>query len=137
MQRIVLGTSKTGREISTLIVDEVTELTPQAKQAPTPSASAIPKSLKLLFAALDQAIDDHGHEIQAFGTIGVKVRGVAEQHVRELYFRRIAETADPDEDLDKLADRQRKNFKNNVESALKREILIAQERNGERFMWRP
>jgi hypothetical protein len=135
MQRIVLGIGKTGREISTLIVDEVTELTPQATPQ-APSAAAIPKTLRLLFAVLDQAIDDHGQEIQAFGTNGTKVRAVADSHVKKIYFDRIADKAEPDENPDKLTDRQRKNFKNNVEAALKREALIAQEHNGERFLWR-
>jgi hypothetical protein len=136
MQPIALGTGKTGREISTLIIDEVTELTPQAKPQ-APSASAIPKPLKLLFAVLEQALDDYGQEIQAFGTDGVKVRAVAERHVRKLYFERIAERAEKDEDPDKLADRQRTAFKRAVKSALDARLLIAGDHKGERFLWKP
>jgi RecA/RadA recombinase len=68
---------------------------------------------------------------------GSTLRAVAEQHIRERYFARIAEKAEPDEDKQKLADKQRQGFKRAIKSALDARTLIAKDHKGERILWLP
>jgi hypothetical protein len=62
---------------------------------------------------------------------------VADEIVRSRYYARIAESAGPEEDRKKLAERQRKAFNNAVGAALKAERLMAAEREGKRLLWFP
>jgi len=102
-----------------------------------PAAKSVPKSLRLLMDVVAQALDEAGSEIRAFGGDGPKVRAVAERHIRKLYFDRIAEQADSDEDADKLYDRQRVSFKRAIKSAIDAKLLVADECGGERVIWLP
>ena len=134
MSRVVLGHDEDGDEISTLIVDSVEE----AQAAPSaPATKSVPKSLRLLMDVVAQVLDEAGADIRAFGAAGPKVRAVAERHIRKLYFDRIAEKADPDEDAEKLYDRQRVSFKRAIKSAIDAKLLVADECGGERFIWLP
>ena len=83
MARVVLGVSKTGREVSTLIVETVTEMALQMRAASNRNRPAIPKALKLLLGTVAESIGDRGEDIGAFGGGGVKVRAVAERYVRD------------------------------------------------------
>lgn len=135
MDRVVLGVSATGREVSTLVVAEVIETeTPVVR---TPNPPRVSKPLRLLLSVIKDALDEKGTAIQSFGAKGPTVRAIAERFVRPRYFARIAETAEPDEDEDKLRDRQRIGFKRAVEAALKSEALIAEDHQGERYFWFP
>jgi hypothetical protein len=134
MSRVVLGHDEDGDEISTLIVDSVEE----AQAAPSaPATKSVPKSLRLLMDVVAQVLDEVGADIRAFGAAGPKVRAVAERHIRKLYFDRIAEKADPDEDAEKLYDRQRVSFKRAIKSAIDAKLLVADECGGERVIWLP
>jgi AAA domain len=134
MSRVVLGHDEDGDEISTLIVDSVEE----AQAAPSaPATKSVPKSLRLLMDVVAQVLDEAGADIRAFGAAGPKVRAVAERHIRKLYFDRIAEKADPDEDAEKLYDRQRVSFKRAIKSAIDAKLLVANECGGERVIWLP
>jgi hypothetical protein len=134
LSRVVLGRDDDGGEISTLIVESVEEIqtVPRA-----PAAKSIPKSLRLLMDVVSQALDEAGADIRAFGVDGPKVKAVAERHIRKLYFDRIAEQAEPDEDAEKLYNRQRVSFKRAIKSAIDAKLFVADERNGERFIWLP
>ena len=125
---------KTGREVSTLIVDEVTESETPVNQPKKESAS---KSQRLLMAAIAEAIDDHGEAVRPSGASGPIVRAVAERHVRDLYFKRVAEKADPDEDAEKLYDRQRNGLKRALKTVIDSQALVAIDHKGERFLWLP
>lgn len=134
LSRIVIGHDEDGEEISTLIVDGVDEAQ-LASSAPV--AKSIPKSLRLLMDVVAEALSESGIEIQAFGASGPKVRAVAESHIRKRYFDRLAEQAEPDEDKGKLYDRQRQAFRRAIKSALDARNLVAEDKNGERFLWLP
>ncbi|WP_424362964.1 helicase RepA family protein [Methylocystis parvus] len=130
---VMLGVDQLGRAIKSAVVEWNGLPTPKAAQ----SEKAVPRSQRLLMDVIAEAIGDAGESFKPFGTDGPLVRGVAERAVRERYFARIAENADPDEDAEKLFDRQRKSFKRSVEAILKAKALIAAERKGERFVWLP
>jgi hypothetical protein len=65
------------------------------------------------------------------------VRAVAESHIRKRYFDRLAEQAEPDEDKGKLYDRRRQAFRRAIKSAIDAKNLVADDKNGERFLWLP
>jgi hypothetical protein len=134
LERVVLSVSKTGREVSTLIVDDVTEAEVLGS---VPKKESTAKSARLLMAAIVEAIDDHGEIIRPSGSSGPPVRAVAERHVRDLYFKRIAEKAEPDEDAAKLYDRQRNGLKRALKNVIDSQALIATDNKGERFLWLP
>lgn len=131
LSRVVVGHDEDGEEISTLIVDAVGEA---EKITEPPKAKAIPPSQRLLMSVVRQAIDATGRMVKPFEN-GPLVKAVSEQRIRDLYFARMAETADADEEPEKLYQRQRKNFRNAVAGALKAQSLAAQEIDGERFIW--
>ena len=132
--RVVLSRDEDGDEISTLIVESVEEV----ETAPrAPVTKSVPKSLRLLMDVVAQVLDEAGADIRAFGAAGPKVRAVAERHIRKLYFDRIAEKVDPDEDAEKLYDRQRVSFKRAIKSAIDAKLLVADECGGERVIWLP
>ncbi len=133
MERVVLGAAKTGREVSTLIVDEVTEAESQASASPKKSPA---KSARLLVTVITEALDDHGTNIRPFAD-GPNVKAVAERHVRIAYFKGIAEKAEAGEDADKLYDRQKKSFARAVKAQLDAKDLVAAEHDGERYLYFP
>jgi hypothetical protein len=132
--RVVVAHDEDGDEISTLVVDAIEDAEPAAC---APRAKAVPPSQRLLMTVVAEAIDEAGERFEPFGASGPQVRGVTDGKIRRLYFARIAEQADTDEDPEKLFDRQRKGFKRAVESALKAQSLAATDRKGERFIWFP
>jgi hypothetical protein len=134
LERFVLGVSKSGREVSTLIVDGVEEV---GAQTSTTARARTPKSARLLMAAIAEALDSHGTDIRPFGDEGPIVRAVAERHVRDIYFKRVAEKEDPDEDPDKLYDRQRVSFKRAIKGRIDTQDLVAADYREERFLWPP
>lgn len=134
LSRVVLGYDEEGDEISTLVVDSIEDFEPGVSVA---RARVAPPSLRLLMAVVTDAIDEAGERFRPFGKDGPLVRGVAERHIRDRYFARIAEQADPDEDKEKLFDRQRKGFRRAVENGLKAQGLVASDHKEERFIWLP
>jgi hypothetical protein len=133
LERVVIGHDEDGDEISTLVVNSVEDAEAAVNR---PRAKLIPPSQRLLMACVVDAIEQDGESFKPFSD-GPVVRGVADGAVRKLYFTRIAERADSDEDQDKLFDRQRKGFKRSIEAAIKSRAVIAIERKGERFLWLP
>lgn len=131
--RVVIGEDEDGDEISTLVVDEVEKA---EREINDDKPKAVARSQRLLMAVVAEAIDDANQTIRPFAN-GPEVRAASEAKIREIYFTRMAEKADPDEDPDKLYDRQRKNFRNAVEGALKAQALAAKEISGERLIWKP
>lgn len=132
LSRVAVGTDEDGDEISTLVVDAVDDA-----EAPTeaPKPKPVPPSQRLLMSVVMQAIDASGRAVKPFEN-GPMVKAVSEQQVRVMYFARMAETADADENPGKLYQRQRKNFRNAVAGGLKAQSLAAQEIDGERFIWK-
>ena len=108
LSRVILGHDRDGDEVSTLVVDEVVQA---GKEVVAPKAKPIPKSQRLLMDAVAHALEEKGiADFQPYGSNGPKVRAVADSHIRERYFARIAEKAEPDEDPRKRYDRQRRTF---------------------------
>lgn len=134
LSRIVIGQDEDGDEISTLVVDSIEDAAPGAS-AKRPKA--VPSSQRFLMAVVAEAIEEAGENVRPFGANGPPVRGVADGIIRSRYYARIAEQAAPDEDRTKLAERQRKAFNRAIADAIKATNLVADERNGERFIWLP
>ncbi len=131
LDRVVLGVSKTGREVSTLVVNEVTEA-----EAPTnsPRASAIPAGQRLLSDIISRAIDEAGKTVRPFAD-GPEVKAVADEAVRSRYYTAIAEKSEPDDDPDKLAARKRQAFNRALKAMLDAKRIAAREVQGERLLW--
>jgi AAA domain-containing protein len=135
LERVVLGVSKTGREVSTLIVDDVAEA--EAPAAKTATGRSVPKAQRLLMDVVASALDEKGVDLRPLGMDGPKVRAVADGHIRDRYFARVAEKAAPDEDESKLYDRQLKAFNRSIKAAIDAKSLIAADHKGDRFIWEP
>jgi hypothetical protein len=131
--RVVIVEDEDGDEVSTLVVDAI-------ENAATEDSGSRPKSVpqqqRLLMAVVSEAINEAGESYRPFAN-GPMVRAVCDGKIRTRYYARIAEQAEPDEDREKLASRQRKGFKRAIEAALKATMLSAGERNGERLIWLP
>ena len=133
LSRVVIGHDEDGDEISSLIVDAVED----AEGAKTEKPKAVPRSQRLLMSVIAEAIDEKGETFRPFEASGPIVRGVLDTVARGRFFARIAEQAAPDEDREKLADRQRKSFNRSLEAALRAETLMAMEKDGRRILWIP
>jgi hypothetical protein len=134
MSRIVIGYDEDDEEISTLIVEAVVDADSPGS---APRSKSVPPSQRLLMAVVGDVLDEMGADFQPFGSTGPKVRAAAEQHIRERYFTRVAERADPDEDKEKLQDRQRQAFKRAIKAAIDAQSLVAADHRGERLIWLP
>ena len=134
LSRVVVGYDEDGEEASTLVVDEVVETEATAKAEPNKS---VPRSKRLLMDVVATALDEKGEDILPFGRAGPKVRAVADSHIRDRYFARIAEKAAPDEDERRLYDRQLKAFNRSIKYAVDAKSLVAGDHKGERFIWLP
>jgi hypothetical protein len=72
--------------------------------------------------------------MQPFSADEPRVKAVFDEPVRDRYYTAIAERAGPDDDPDKLAQRQRRAFNRAIESMLKAKRLAAREVNGRRAL---
>eukprot|EP01037_Dinobryon_pediforme_P012167 gene12167-12255_t len=131
LERVDLGFDSDGDPISTLVVTAISE---GGKAAPTVTqAKDTPSMQRLLMDAFHEAVSEHGTDHQIYG--GPKVTAVAERFVRDVYYNRLAENPKPDDDADKLAERQRKNWNNSIKRLLDSMRLIAgQASSGERIL---
>ena len=134
LSRVVLGHDEDGDEVSTLIVDEVTE-------AETASGASKPKSVperqRLLLDIVVAAIDEFGETVRPFGADAPSVRTVFDEVVRDRYYAAIAEKADPGDGQEKVAERQRKAFNRAINAMLDAKRLVARDVGGRRMLWLP
>ena len=133
LERVVIAHDEDGDEVSTLVVDAIED----AESVQIEKPKSIPRAQRLLMSVIAEAIDETGEAFRPFGAGGPLVRGVVENEARKRFFARIAEQAEPDEDKEKLFDRQRKGFKRSIEAELKAETLMAVEKSGRRLLWLP
>ena len=119
LSRVVLGRNKYGREVSTLIVDDVVMAEAVAKG---PAPRSVSKSQRLLMDLVIAALDEAGEDFWPHAD-GPKVRGVADSHIRTRLYAAIAEMAGPQENPEAMAERQRKAFNRSIEAAVKPGIL--------------
>jgi KaiC/GvpD/RAD55 family RecA-like ATPase len=129
---LVIGDDAAGNCVKSAVVEW--EIGPMAN--PThPNQKQPPRSLRMLIAVVRQAImESEDPPIRPFAD-GPLIKAVSNDVVRHRYYLRIAETAEPDEDPKKLADRQRNAFNNSVKAALKSEYLMACNYDGIRYLW--
>jgi hypothetical protein len=135
LTREVLGIDEDGDEISTLVIENVEETDGSNQSAP--KSKDIPKQQRLLTEVVLHAIDEVGESFRPFGQEGPIVRGVSEAAARQRYYQRLAEQAEPDENIDRLAARQRKAFSRSVNSMADAKRLVTGNHNGVRFLWFP
>ena len=133
LSRVVMGQDEDGDEISTLVVGNIEDAEPAAL---APRTQSVPPAQRLLMAVLAEAIDEAGETFQPSAD-GPIVRAAADDAVRNRYYARIAERAEPDEDGDRIADRQRKAFNRSTEAAIKAQRIFAAEHKGRRVLWLP
>jgi hypothetical protein len=133
LDRIVIGLDEDGDEVSTLVIGRI-DYGSEAK-AGKPS-TAVPPGRRLLMDMVLEAIDEAGEDFRSFPD-GPMVRAVKDEAIRLRYYARIAEQAKPDEDANRLEQRQRKAFNRNIAAALAAKHLIARGRDGARMVWLP
>jgi hypothetical protein len=134
LTRVVVGKDADDDEISTLVVDSVEPGAIEGDKSP--QAKSIPRNMRLLVSMVAQAlIEDETAKTFRPWADGPLVKAVPDETVRRRYYDRMAEKAAPGEDPKKLADRQRQAFYTAVKDALKKEILVACQRDGTRFLW--
>jgi hypothetical protein len=127
-----IGMDAKGNCVKSAVVEW--EIGPMAGQAHMTQKQP-PRSLRMLIKVVHQAImESENPPIRPFGD-GPLIKAVSNDVVRNRYYLRIAETAEPDEDPKKLADRQRNAFNNAVKAALKSEYLMACNYDGVRYLW--
>ncbi|WP_400769350.1 AAA family ATPase [Methylosinus sporium] len=133
LSRVVIGRDEDGEDVSTLIVDGIEETDDDPK---TIAPKSIPASQRLFMEVVAQAIDEAGKRIRPSSEWPI-VSAVSEEIVRERYYERIAETPQPDDTPEKLAERQRKGFNRAAKAAIDARRLLASLKNGERVLWLP
>ena len=133
LSRVVIGEDEDG-DVSTLVVDAIEEA---EGGAPAQRSKSFPASQRLLMTVLAEAVSEGGEAFQPTGDRGPMVRAVADSVVRDAYYGRIAEQAEPDEDPGKLAARRRRAFNRAVAETIKAQRIAAGEDHGRRLLWLP
>jgi hypothetical protein len=126
LKRVVLAEDEEGDEISSLVVESITE----AEGAKPKKATGKPKpppSANLLMACVSEALGAKGRDMRPFAD-GPLLRAVSEACVRDVYYKRVA---------DKEPNTIRTAFWRGIKNALDRQDLVASEVGGERFIWLP
>ncbi len=131
LETVEIGIDEDGDPITSLIVVPVEG---GAARPAEKSERQPPRSQRLLFDCVNEALGEHGEEFRPY-TDGPKVKGVDDKAVRRIYYARVADQALPDEDQDKMEARRVKAFQRAVKSALDAKSLAAIERDGTRFLW--
>ena len=108
----------------------------QVDVKPNTKAALVPAQERLLRDMVEQAMIDAGFECHPFAD-GPKLKVVSEDAIRERYYARLAEKADPDETPEAMAARQQKAFRRSLNSALKAKRLIAAIHAGSTVVWFP
>jgi len=134
LTRVVVGVDEDGEEATTLVVDEVVETDAPATEQ---RARIVPRSQRLLSDIIVAAIDDAGEAVRPFGLDGPPVRAVSDEIIRSRLYAAIAEKASPDDDPDKVAERQRKAFSRSIADLLKAKTFTARDIKGRRMLWLP
>ena len=127
-----IGTDPNGRPIKSAIVRWKSRI---SKPEKAENSRSIPPSMRMLMDAVADAIADVGQSIRPIHD-GPVVTAVSEKAIRLRFDARLAERAEPDEDPEKLIDRQRKNFRNAIKSAIDRKAIMAAPWNGDRWIWK-
>jgi hypothetical protein len=135
LSRIVICKDKMGQEVSTLVVESVEPGVVEGTKAV--QKKSIPPSMQMLISVVEQLIGESENSPFKPFADGPLVKAVSDEVVRRRYYFRMAEKAKPGEDPQKLADRQRQAFYRTVGAALEAEVLMACQRDGERFLWIP
>ena len=133
LSRVVMGQDEDGDEISTLVVGNIEDAEPSAL---APRKQSVPPAQRLLMAVAAEAIDEDGETMRPLAD-GPVVRAVADNIVRDRYYARIAEQAEPDEDKDRIAERRRRAFNRAIANAIKAQRIVAAEHKGRRVLWLP
>ncbi|MGB5087054.1 MAG: AAA family ATPase [Methylocystis silviterrae] len=133
LSRVVMGQDEDGDEISTLVVVSVED---EGPATPAPRPQRIPPAQRLLMSVVATAIDEGGEMICPLAG-GPAVRAIADNIVRNSYYASIAEQAEPHEDKDKIAERQRRTFNRAIADAIKAQRVFAAVHDGERYLWLP
>jgi AAA domain-containing protein len=96
----------------------------------------VPRSQRLLMSVIHEALDEAGQDMRPLQD-GPIVRAVTADIVRDRFYIRIAEEAEPGEDQERLAERRRKAFSRAIDAEIKAKLLIAALFNGDRVIWLP
>ena len=136
LMRVVIAKDKDGDEISTLVVESIESGAVEGTKG-APQKAKIPPQKRLLIAVIEQLIDESETPPFKPWDDGPLVKAIPEEVVRRRYYFRMGEKAKLGEDPQKLADRQRRAFYNAVKDLLNAQLLMACQRDGERFLWLP
>jgi hypothetical protein len=113
----------------------VKSIEPVAVEAKKPAKrTTAPPAMRMLVSVVREAIAESELPPIRPYLDGSLIKAAPEDFIKHRYYQREALKAEDGEDPAKLADRQRKNFKNAIADAIKREILAADRRRGALFV---
>jgi hypothetical protein len=112
---------------STLMIDTIEDDAAAADDKDDKRAPSIPKNQAAFMTAVDQALERYGNRKRPFRD-GPYVNCVSRERVLERYLRVRADAAPATRERD---------FRRQLSAAVKREDLIARERDGETLLWKP
>ncbi|MCP2083946.1 UNVERIFIED_ORG: hypothetical protein J2W74_005211 [Methylorubrum zatmanii] len=130
LQPIEIGTDRWGEPITTCIVDWQTDRTSAA--AVEAVKKKWPTSLRVLQAALQFALIEHGKDNRPFGNDGPELRTVLSGHVRTEFMNSYATDGETETNR---ADARRKAFQRAVKTAQGSGLIAAREISGNEHFW--
>jgi AAA domain len=133
LEVIPFGLDEDGDPITTLAVVSAEQVDADAKPI---KKAAVPAQERLLRDMVEQAMVDTGYECRPLPG-GPKLKVVIEEAIRERYYARLAEKAEPGEAPELVTARQQKAFRRLLNSALKAKRLFAAIHAGQPVIWFP
>jgi hypothetical protein len=118
---ISIGEDPNGMPIKSAIVEWKGGTTKPNKAE---AARPVPRSQRLLMSVIHEALEEAGQDIRTLHD-GPIVRAVSADIVRDRFYIKIAENAEPGEDQVKLARRRRKAFSRAIDAEIKAKLLMA------------
>jgi archaellum biogenesis ATPase FlaH len=125
LQKITLGQDRKGRDVTTCLLSDVTDLTRAERK--TRTGPSVPASLTLWLSVLDEVLADVGKMSRPFPD-GPEVRTVDREAVRAAYYQRRG---------DDTPEAKKKAFNRGLNSVLDQKIVIATDGDKGVLLWRP
>ena len=124
LQKITLGQDRKGRDVSTCLLSEVTDLTRAERK--TRTGPSVPASLRLWLSVFDEVLADVGRMARPFPD-GPEVRTVDRETLRTAFYARRG---------DETPEAKRQAFKRGLDQAMSRKDILATDHDGKALLWR-
>jgi archaellum biogenesis ATPase FlaH len=125
LQKVTLGQDRKGRDVTTCLLSDVTDLTRAERK--TRTGPSVPASLRLWLSVFDEVLADVGKMSRPFPD-GPEVRTADREAVRAAYFKRRG---------DDTPEAKKKSFNRGLNAVLDQKIVIATDGDKGVLLWRP